>query len=250
MGAIVRGRGFGAVGTAGALTAALLAATLTGCSTTVYPKAPAAAPPAATKAASTATAVPLTSPAATTVATATQAGPVSVLLAKYTGPITTVNMPKADESWIAAVEKTMDDGASIAKGGSGISVNLMALVDEAAKTSDLAALTRICSTAGTDPATLANAMQATDDKGQTGFAQLSFLLEHTHPAQGNTPSSSGDFPGFAAPSHGHVTSLDTSDMKQFGVKTAGAYKGIRTRFMNLNAGQHPYDGWMGLATGS
>ena len=75
---------------------------------------------------------------------AAQAKPVSALLAVKTAPVTTMKMPKADASWIAAVQKTMDDGKPIAQGATGVSVNLMALDDEAAKTSDLDALVKLC----------------------------------------------------------------------------------------------------------
>ncbi len=97
---------------------------------------------------------------------------------------------------------------------------------------------------------LTQAMTQTDASGRTGFAQLSFLLEHTHPAQGNTMSSSGDFPGFAAPQHTDLTSIDKSDMKALGVSSGDGYKGTRVQSMNVNDGPNPSDGWIGIATDS
>lgn len=207
-----------------------------------------------------ATTTPPSTPVTATTSPSAQAKPVAALLAKVAAPVTTNNMPKANTAWIAAVQKTMDDGTTIAKHG-GVSVNLMALVDEAAKTSDLDALIKLC-TSCADPAqkaALTQAMTQKDSSGRTGFAQLSYLLEHTHPGQPYTQSSGGEFPGFVTPQHTltstdpnftALTSIDKADMKTLGVTSAGDYKGLKVEFMNLDDGPNAYDGWVGLATNS
>jgi hypothetical protein len=137
----------------------------------------------------------------------------------------------------------------------------MALVDEAAKTSDIDALIKLCyfCRSPADKAALTQAMTQQDGEGQTGFARLSYLLEHTHPAQPYNQSAGGEFPGFASPtktlpatdsSHTDLTAVDKADMKALGVSTSTDYKGIKVVFMNLNDGMDPFDGWAGLDTAS
>lgn len=242
----------------------IAAASAAGCSSTTSSHPQADQPISVTTNASTSAAPTLTTttppstPASATTTTSSQAKPVSALLAKVTAPVTTNNMPKANTAWIAAVQKNMNDGTTIAKHG-GVSANLMALVDEAAKTSDLDALIKLCNSC-TDPAqktALTQAMTQQGSSGRTGFAQLSFLLEHTHPGQPYTQSSGGEFPGFATAqhalastdsNHAPLTSLDKADMKTLDVTSAGDYKGIKVEFMNLDDGPSAYDGWVGLAT--
>ena len=200
-------------------------------------------------------------PVATTTISATPAKPVSALLAGYTAPITTSNMPKANATWLAAVQKTMDDGTAIAQHRSVRLLNLVALVDQAARTSDLDALVKLCDSC-IDPTTktaFVQAMTHADESGRTGFAQLSFLLERTHPAQPFTQSGGGDFPGFTTPqhtlpsndpNHATLTAADKSDMKALGVTTIADYKGIKIEFMNLDDGPQGYDAWIGLVPAS
>lgn len=252
--------------------AAVAAMAIAGCSSTTSTAAQAAAPSATGAAATTdptaatasssvppATTDPATStPAAASSTTAAASGkPVSVLLAHIAAPVTTATMPTANPAWVAAVQKTMDDGTAIDQ-HRGVSVNLMALVDEAAKTSDLDALIKLCN-ACKDPAqkaALTRAMTQTDGSGRTGFAQLSFLLEHTHPSQTMTLNSGGGFPGFATPQHSlaasdsnyaALTDVDKADMKALGVTSVAGYKGLQVDFENLDDGPDAYDGWVGLA---
>jgi hypothetical protein len=243
----------------------LALATAAGCSSTTgsrpeavgQPTSAIAGPSSSTASTDSAT-TPSSTPAATTKASTAQAKPVSVLLAKISGPVTTTNMPKAQTAWISAVQKTMDDGKPIADHG-GISTNLVALVDEAAKTSDLDALIKLCASCS-DPAqkdALTQAMVKKDSSGKTGFAQLSFLLEHTHPAQPYSQSGGGEFPGFASglyalppadENHAALTAVDRTDMKALGVSSIADYKGVKVTFEDLNDGPDGYDGWLGLAT--
>ena len=244
----------------------IAAVSVTGCSSTASSHPQADQPISVISNASTSAAPTLTTttppstPVAATTTTSAQAKPVSALLAEVTAPVTSDNMPKANTAWIAAVQKTMNDGTTIAKHG-GVPANLMALVDEAAKTSDLDALIKLCNSC-TDPArkaALTQAMTQKDSSGRPGFAQLSFVLEHTHPGQPYTQSSGGEFPGFVTPqhalastdpNHAPLTSLDKADMKTLGVTSAGDYKGVKVEFMNLDDGPNAYDGWVGLATDS
>ena len=169
--------------------------------------------------------------------------PVAALLAKVKPAIdsnnrlSSGNAPKAQPAWIAAVTKTDSNGKSIAS-AQGVSVNLVALVDEAAKTEDLDSLVKLCYL---DCDQLPKLMPAKDASGHTGFERLSELLEKTHPAPGNSQSPTMDFPGFAASNHGAATTVDQTDMKLLGVG-AQQYSGLRTGFM-AEDGANPVIGW-------
>lgn len=151
-------------------------------------------------------------------------------------------MPKAQPEWIAAVQKSDDLGHDIS---GKLSPNLVALVDEAAKTSDVDALLKLCNLC--DIPKLNQVLTATDSSGLTGFQELSRVLERTHPASSYTHSAGWDFPGFTRPEKGAPTGLDQQDMTLLGAY-AKPYTGIRAQFMNLNDGPNAYDGWTGLGT--
>lgn len=178
-------------------------------------------------------------PSATKSGTATLGRPVTALLASVKGPVTTANMPKAKAEWIAAIQMTDDQGHSVS-GKLGMSANLAALVDEAAKTSDLDALIKLCNLC--DQSVLKQKLTAVDAKGRTGFQDLSLILEKTHPAPANMVSAGWDYPGFTRPQKGAATKLDQADMALLG----NPYSGLRAQFSNLNDGPDPYDGWTGL----
>lgn len=165
--------------------------------------------------------------------------PVSALLAGVDGPVTTVNMPKAKPEWIAAVQTADDTGKNVS-GASGMSLNLVALVDEAAKTSDMDALIKMCNLC--DQQALRHKLTAVDAKGLTGFQELSRILEKTHPAPSRTAAPGWDFPGFTRPGKGVPTKLDQDDMALLGA----GYAGIRAQFANLGGGAQPVDGWTGM----
>ena len=234
--------------------AGIVVAGLAGCSSSGS-SAPATAPPPVVPA-STPSAGSASPDSATSSAPAADM-PVAALLARLQPPLggtnwlSTANMPTADPDWIAAVQKSTDEGKPIAS-SLGISVNLVALVDEAAKTSDLDSLIKLCygcdmgSAADGQAAkdALTKAMNSTDAKGRTGFAQLSILLEQSHPAPGHTTSSSWDYPGYAVLQKGAATPLDQQDYAQFGLP----YTGVKVRFENVNDGSNPTDGWLGLVT--
>jgi hypothetical protein len=173
---------------------------------------------------------------------AAQPKPVSALLVGVAAPVTTANMPQAKPEWIAAVQKSDDLGQTIS-GKPAMSLNLVALVDEAAKTSDTDALLKLCNLC--DAQKLQQMLTTTDGTGLTGFQELSRVLEQTHPAPSYTQSSGWDFPGFTRPEKGAATALDQQDMKLLG---GYPYAGIRAQFMNLNDGPNPYDGWTGMGT--
>ena len=140
--------------------------------------------------------------------------------------------PKACPEWIAAVAKSDSDGEPIAS-DDGISVNLVALVDEAAKTEDLDSLAKICGT-DTDCNELQKLMPAKDPSGRTGFERLSELLEKTHPARAiYTDQIKMEYPGFTAFNHTAsdqpLTALDHQDLKLLGVSGQN-YHGLRTSF--------------------
>jgi hypothetical protein len=181
---------------------------------------------------------------AVTTSAAPVAEPVSALLADIAGPVTTANMPKAQPEWIAAVQKNDDLGQPI-DGEPAMSLNLVALVDEAAKTSDVDALQKLCNLC--DAQELEKVLTATDSAGLTGFQELSRVLEQTHPAQSYTQSSGWDFPGFTRPEKGAPTELDQQDIRLLNGYSK-AYTGIRAQFMNLNDGPNPYDGWTGVGS--
>jgi len=148
------------------------------------------------------------------------------------------SMPKARPEWIAAVTKTDSAGKSLTAGPT-LSINLVALVDEAAKTEDLDSLVKLCYLGCDD---LPESLPAKDASGRTGYARLSQLLEKTHPAPGNTASMSWDYPGFSAGDHGAATTIDHQDMKLLGVSTP-PYKGLRTGFELTDDGMDPKVGW-------
>jgi hypothetical protein len=170
--------------------------------------------------------------------TSTAGKPVSALLAGIDGPVTTLNMPKAKPEWIAAVQ-TRDDTGKDVSAKAGMSLNLVALVDEAAKTSDMPALIKMCNLC--DQQALKQKLTAVDGKGLTGFQELSRILEKTHPAPSHTVAPGWDFPGFTSPEKGGATALDQQDMALLGA----TYTGIRAQFANLGAGSKPFDGWTG-----
>lgn len=147
------------------------------------------------------------------------------------------NMPKAPAPWIAAVADTDSSGKPLAP-DQGISVNLAALLDEAAKTEDLDSLVKLCYL---DCGQLPHLMPAKDASGRTGYQRLSQLLEQTHPAPGYSQSPTWDYPGFAAANHGAATAVDQKDMKLLGTG-AKPYTGLRTGFM-VEDGMDPRIGW-------
>lgn len=167
------------------------------------------------------------------------AKPVSALLAGLAGPITTRNAPKAKPAWIALVQTTDDTGKAMGT-KAGMSVNLAALVDEAAKTSDTDALLKLCNLC--DQASLKQKLAATDGKGRTGYQLLSLILEKTHAAPAKLVAEGWDYPGFSVSGKTTKTKLDQQDMALLGT----TYDGIRAQFAMLDDGPSPYVGWTGL----
>jgi len=167
------------------------------------------------------------------------AKPVSALLAGVAGPITTKNAPKAKSEWIALVQTTDDTGKAMGT-KAGMSVNLAALVDEAAKTSDTDALLKLCNLC--DQAALKQKLAATDAKGRTGYQLLSLILEKTHAAPAKLVAEGWDYPGFSVSGKTTKTRLDQQDMTLLGT----TYNGIRAQFAILDDGPSPYVGWTGM----
>lgn len=125
------------------------------------------------------------------------------------GEISTATMPTAKPEWIARVQSQMAGGAKIdAK-----SLNLIALVDEAAREHDLSGLVR-----------LSSGQMSQDKLSQPGvLGNLATLLEKTHPAATDGLT----YPGFSMDG-GAATADNAADLKALGVKSAAAYKGVTT----------------------
>jgi hypothetical protein len=120
-------------------------------------------------------------------------------------------MPTAKPEWIARVQPVMAGGVKIdAK-----SLNLIALVDEAAREHDLFGLVR-----------LSNGQMSEANLSQPGVLDnLITLLEKTHPA----PTDGLNYPGFTMDG-GAATPDNAADLKALGVASAAAYKGVTTYF--------------------
>ncbi|GAA2028487.1 hypothetical protein GCM10009839_29560 [Catenulispora yoronensis] len=154
----------------------------------------------------------------------------------YRFSITDGPHPPAD--WIQATSPTDSAGEEVT-----VPVELVALVDEAAKTGDLDSLRKLCAK---NCSGLATVLPAKDKSGRTGFQRLSELLEKAHPAGDEAnPLNSWYFPGFTAPKH-DATDLDQKDLKLFGAAKAASYQGLRTAFELVGDGPDGSLVWNGI----
>jgi hypothetical protein len=215
--------------------AAALAGSLAACSSTTSN---AAAPvsstsststaPSATETTSTASAsqTPTAADFSTSVATSpttsapVQTQTVAALLAKWgkTGRISTKNMPTADPGWTARVQHSAEAGTNPAIAANDI--NLIALVDEAAREHDIASLVR-----------LSNGAATSERLSQPGLLDgLVNLLEKTHPIGQNGYT----YPGFSVTGGSGVDSaglaIEKSDAAALGLSSTSGYKGVHTYF--------------------
>lgn len=125
---------------------AALAGSLAACgSSTSAGQAAPASSTATTTPAAAATPDPATSPSADPSEPASGATTVGALLAAFgSGDITAKHMPTADPSWVARVQ-TENQQYKVPQAHDPKVINLMALVDEAAREKDTTALARLCS---------------------------------------------------------------------------------------------------------
>lgn len=225
------------------ITAALIAGSLAACSsaksgTSATQGAAAGATQVATSA-PTATAT-ATAPASTPSAPSTQT--VGALLGKFSsGPITVDHMPTADPAWLARVQTEPSTPGGYPKVTDPKLLNLMALVDEAAREKDTQALTRLCS-GDCDPAKQLPLWQKPG-----ALDTLSILIEQTHRTEGDL------FPGFILAGSGaaFTNADDTADGKALGATSARDYVanhgGLATSFSSGTGGADlPPEHWTGL----
>lgn len=220
----------GAKFVAAPLVGAVVVAVLSGCSSSASSPKSAAAPAATSSAApppaTSSTAPPVaTSSAAPSQASATTSAPddslsvghqVSDLLGTA-GHSTAATVPTAKPEWVARLQQTDAAGNQIdAK-----NLNLIALVDEAAREHDLNGLVR-----------LSNGQVTRDQLSQPKvLSGLVAVLEKTHGAATDGLT----FPGFALGGDGMPTSI--ADRKALGVASADGYKGLITVFGDGGTGR-------------
>lgn len=220
----------GAKFVAAPLVGAVVVAILSGCSSSASSPKSAAAPAATSSAApppatSSAAPPPATSSAAPSQASATTSAPddslsvghqVSDLLGTA-GHSTAATVPTAKPEWVARLQQTDAAGNQIdAK-----NLNLIALVDEAAREHDLNGLVR-----------LSNGRVTRDQLSQPKvLSGLVAVLEKTHGAATDGLT----FPGFALGGDGMPTSI--ADRKALGVASADGYKGLITVFGDGGTGR-------------
>lgn len=191
------------------LGVALTTAALAGCSST------SSSPQAVGQPSST---VPTTSTAAagTDATTSPAKSSVSSLLASWgtSGKISTKAMPTADPAWIARLQPGEDNSHVDIVIDPG-TLNLVALVDEAAREGDVSALVR-----------LSNESESATDFSRPGLlAGLVTLLEKTHPAATDGIT----YPGFTM-TGGPSGKTETEDAAALGLGAGAKYTGVTTYF--------------------
>lgn len=164
---------------------------------------------------------------------------ISAVLGKFsTGAITVNHMPSADPAWLARVQ-TEPSANDMEKITDHKLLNLMALVDEAAREKDLKSLKRLCS--GCD-----NAKQLTLWQKPGALETLSTLLEKTHYSEGDL------FPGFVLVGGDTFQDADSAaDGKALGASSPNEYAaehgGWATAFEDGTGGENPPpQQWYGL----
>lgn len=163
----------------------------------------------------------------------------ALLKAFSAGPITVKHMPTADPAWVARVqtEPANDGGEKVTDPQL---LNLMALVDEAAREKDTQALTRLCSND-------CDVKQQLPMWQQPGALQtLSILIEKTHGTEGDL------FPGFILVGGDSFTGAgEIADGKALGASSPKDYVtnhgALATSFSSGTGGENlPPEHWTGL----
>lgn len=194
---------------------------------------------AATTAPTTAAATGTTSPATASSTTASDAKVGALLAAFGPGDVTAKHMPTADPSWVARVQ-TENQQHKVPQATDPKVLNLMALVDEAAREKDTTALARLCS-------------QDCDAKQQAALWAkpgaldlLSSLIEKAPMGEGTVLP---DFLLFKNDDAFHNAD-DTAFGKLYGVTSPTAFfakeGGVWTSFQNGTGGPGLEQHWMGL----
>ncbi|MBS2534308.1 hypothetical protein KGQ20_16170 [Catenulispora sp. NF23] len=164
----------------------------------------------------------------------------ALLKAFSAGPITVKHMPTADPAWVARVQTEPADATGGAKVTDPKLLNLMALVDEAARESDTQALTRLCS----DDCDAEQQLPMWQKPG--ALQTLSILIEKIHGTEGDL------FPGFILVGGGSFTGPgEVADGKALGASSPRDYVanhgGLATSFSSGTGGQNlPPEHWTGL----
>ena len=201
-----------------------------------------AAPTGASTPTSSTTSVSPTTPASSSTTGSAAGGQTiaAVLAAFGSGPITGQHMPKADATWLARVQQNKTP--SLQHGDTTKILNLMALVDEAAREKDTTSLARLCG-------------DVCDPKVQLPLWQKPGTLEllSTLIEQGPFNSQGAVLPDFmfSASDTSFSTAADTAFGKAVGVDSPAAYfkkypSANATAFQNGSGGLDLQVEWTGL----